>query len=86
MTCMKQEFCIHEKYCQRHIGQNFDSCVLFSRNSKPMTNEENLRSCSTEDLAGAIYEWYSLGFTRGKNGKKLNSVTEVVEWLKQPHR
>ena len=40
MTCMKQEFCIHEKYCQRHIGQNFDSCILFSRNSKPMTNKE----------------------------------------------
>lgn len=90
MTCTKQEFCIHEKYCQRHIGQNFDGCILFSRhlfsrNGKPMINEEWLRICTTEELAGAIYEWYTLGYTRGKNGKKLNSITEVVEWLKGKH-
>ena len=52
----------------------------------PMTNEEWMRSATFEELAGSIYEWYYLGFTRGKNGKKLNSVTEVVEWLKQPHK
>lgn len=50
-----------------------------------LTNAEWLRSCSDEELAGAIYEWYSLGFTRGKNGKKLNSITEVVNWLKEAH-
>ena len=50
-----------------------------------MTNEEWMRSATFEELAGAIYEWYSLGFTRGKNGKKLNSITEVVEWLKEEH-
>ena len=49
------------------------------------TNEEWLRSATFEELAGAIYEWYSLGYTRGKNGKKLNSITEVVEWLKEKH-
>ena len=54
MTCMKQEFCIQEKYCQRHIGQNFDSCILFSRNSKPMTNEEHIHSLNTEQLAEFI--------------------------------
>lgn len=84
MTCMKQEFCIHEKYCQRHIGQNFDSCILFSRNSKPMTNEEWLRSATTEQLAEWIYHeryvwsdgWYEQnGFT----------VNDVVDFLKQPH-
>ena len=52
---------------------------------KPQTNEEWLWSATTEELAGTIYEWYSLGFTRGKNGKKLNSITEVVEWLKEEH-
>lgn len=51
-----------------------------------LTNEEWLRSATFEELAGAIYEWYTLGYTRGKNGVKLNSITEVVEWLKQPHR
>ena len=50
-----------------------------------MTNEEFLRSTTTEELAGAIYEWFTLGFTRGKNGKKLNPITEVVEWLKEIH-
>ena len=53
---------------------------------KPMTNEEWLRSATFEELAGAIYEWYTLGYTRGKNGKKLNSITEVVEWLKEIYK
>ena len=85
MTCMKQEFCIHEKYCQRHIGQNFDSCILFSRNSKPITNEEWLRSATFEELAGAIYEWHSAGYTSGRVGLGLNPITEIVEWLKEKH-
>lgn len=50
-----------------------------------LNNEEWLRSATFEELAGAIYEWHSLGYTRGKNGKKLNSITEVVEWLKEIH-
>jgi hypothetical protein len=52
---------------------------------EPMPNEEWLRSATFEEIAGAIYEWYTLGYTRGKNGKKLNSITEVVEWLKEKH-
>lgn len=51
-----------------------------------MTNEEFMRSTTTEELAGAIYEWFTLGFTRGKNGKKLNPITEVVEWLTEIHK
>ena len=51
----------------------------------PQTNEEMLRGCTFEEMAGAIYEWYTLGYTRGKNGVKLNSITEVVEWLKEKH-
>ena len=50
-----------------------------------LNTEEWLRSATTEELAGAIYEWYSLGYTRGKNGKKLNPITEVVEWLTEIH-
>ena len=49
------------------------------------TNEEWLRSATFEELAGAIYEWYSQGHIEGKVGKQLSSVTRVVEWLKQPH-
>ena len=92
MTCMKQEFCIHEKYCQRHIGQNFDSCILFSRNSKPITNEEYLRSRTTEQLAEFIADvCYGLLDDVWSNGGDTSCdyrETEKnywVEWLKQPH-
>lgn len=49
-----------------------------------MTNEEWLRSATTEELAGKIYAWHTKGYARGKNGLPLNPITEVVEWLKQP--
>jgi len=45
---------------------------------QPMTNEEYLRSCTTEQLAEAIYEcvmthpWHI-------------SKEVILEWLKQPH-
>lgn len=51
---------------------------------KPHTNEEWLRSATFEEMAGAIYEWHTKGYARGKNGLPLNPITEVVEWLKQP--
>ena len=52
---------------------------------KPQTNEEMLRGCTFEEMAGAIYEWYSQGHIEGKVGKQLSSVTRVVEWLKEKH-
>ena len=52
---------------------------------EPMTTEEWLRSATFEELAGAIYEWYSQGHIEGKVGKQLSSVTRVVEWLKEKH-
>lgn len=94
MTCMKQEFCIHEKYCQRHIGQNFDSCILFSRNSKPMTNEEWLRTATTEELVQAIHLMTTFCYVCGKEGvdykrcyfhKKCTGPKEIAEWLKEKH-
>ena len=51
-----------------------------------MTNEEYIRSCSFEELAGAIYEWYSAGYTTGRVGLPLNSITGIVEWLKEEHK
>ena len=75
------------KFQEDCVDYGWQGCRKFTHNQrKPMTNEEYLRSCSFEELAGAIYEWYSLGFTRGKNGKKLNSVTEIVGWLKEIHK
>ena len=51
----------------------------------PMTNEEYIRSCTFEELAGAIYEWHSAGYTTGRVGLPLNSITGIVEWLKEKH-
>ena len=87
MTCMKQEFCIHEKYCQRHIGQNFDSCILFSRNSKPMTEQEWLQTATTEQLA----EWIASVVQKAISIKENNGIVMLEsaiwwgEWLKHPH-
>ena len=89
MTCMKQEFCIHEKYCQRHIGQNFDSCILFSRNSKPMTNEEWLKSLDTEGLVDYLYEVHKGGDSVERQ-RWIERHREQVKmqfrgWLKEIH-
>lgn len=79
MTCMKQEFCIHEKYCQRHIGQNFDSCILFSRNSKPQTNEEYMQTCSSDELANTIFRLIV-------HGTVIRPDREYIKkWLKEKH-
>ena len=50
-----------------------------------VTNEEYFRSCTFDELAGEIYEWYSAGYTTGRVGLPLNSITEIVEWLKEKH-
>lgn len=52
---------------------------------EPLTNEERLRQCTFEELAGEIYEWYSAGYTTGRVGLPLNSITVIVEWLKEKH-
>jgi len=53
--------------------------------TEPLTNEEYIRSCTFEELAGAIYEWHSAGYTTGRVGLPLNSITGIVEWLKEKH-
>ena len=50
-----------------------------------MTNEEYIRTCTFDELAGAIYEWHSAGYTTGRVGLPLNSITGIVEWLKEKH-
>ena len=50
---------------------------------EPLTSEEYIRTCSTEELVGEIYEWYSQGHIEGKIGKPLSSPTRVIEWLKE---
>ena len=57
----------------------------FYKPKKPQTNEEWLRSATFEEMAGAIYEWHSAGYTKGRIGLPLNPITEIVEWLKEKH-
>lgn len=60
-----------------------DRCA--NSDDRPQTNEKYIRSCTFEELAGEIYEWYSAGYTTGRVGLPLNSVTGIVEWLKEKH-
>lgn len=74
------------KFVEDCVDYGWDGCRKFTpKRSTPMTNEEWLRSAPFEELAGAIYEWYSSGWVKGKNKKSMKPITEVVEWLKQPH-
>lgn len=52
---------------------------------EPMTNEEYLKSCNTEQLADIIADFYLLGFTHGHNQMDITSRTKWAEWLKQPY-
>ena len=76
--------------CGNKLSGVCGACTLFNicRNNEianlPKSNIEWMREASMEEVAGAIYEWYTKGYARGKNGLPLNPITEVVEWLKQP--
>lgn len=74
------------KFVEDCVDYGWDGCRKFTpKPSEQMTNEQWLRSATFEEMAGAIYEWHSAGYTTGRVGLGLNPVTEVVEWLKQPH-
>ena len=64
-----------------------DNCNRYLPKDRPIvqTNEEWLRSATFEELAGAIYEWHSAGYTSGRVGLGLSPITEIVEWLKEKH-
>ena len=66
-----------------HYGEEW--CSACNGTGEVQTNEEWLRSATFDELAGAIYEWHTKGYARGKNGLPLNSITEIVEWLKEKH-
>lgn len=66
-------FTIHGADCDQCNGKGI---------IEPMTNEEHLRSCTTEQLATflAIVQYDGTDLTL-----KKNHVEKWVEWLKQPH-
>ena len=84
---MKCEQCDHRTYC----NHNEDDCSYFVRShfkSIEQTNEEWLRSTSTEELAEFLFEIGEYGWleeiaeNQGHGG--LHSV-DVVKWLKEVH-
>lgn len=66
---------------------NIDICTLGSpcphQRSTPMTEQEYLQTCDTEELATflAIVQYDGTDLTL-----KKNHVEKWVEWLKQPHQ
>ena len=74
------------KFQENCVDYGWQDCKKFTpKPSEPMTNEEWLRSATFEEMAGAIYEWRSAGYTKGRLGLGLNPITEIVEWLKEKH-
>ena len=62
--------------------------------AKPMTNEEHLKSCTTEQLAEEIvnltlldkYKLYDqMESAEYEHGIGVGAKKVIVEWLKQPH-
>lgn len=73
------------KFVENCVDYGWQGCRKFTpKPTEPMTNEEWMRSATFEELAGAIYEWHTKGYARGRLEVDLNPITEVVEWLKQP--
>lgn len=74
--------CEYLKFCARS-GIETVGCDRYKRDTT--TNEEWLRSATTEQLADVIADFYLLGFTHGHNQMDITSRTKWTEWLKQPH-
>ena len=74
--------CEYLRYCARS-GIEDVGCDRYKKDTT--TNEEWLRSATFEEMAGAIYEWHSAGYTKGRIGLPLNPITEIVAWLKEIH-
>ena len=73
---------------------HIDICTLGSpcphQRSTPMTEQEYLQTCTTEQLADVFFEYRYVNATpRQKLWMSASEEcikTDIVEWLKQPHR
>ena len=83
--CVKIK-CDDCKFVEDCVDYGWDSCKKFTpKQSVVQTNEEWLRSASTEQLADVIADFYLLGYTNGYNETDIAPKKKWVEWLKQPH-
>ena len=91
LICKRVDECENGKLCTmlRHdVGENVKllGCSYFEP-KKPMTNEEYLKTCTTEQLA----EWIASVVQKAISIKESNGIVMLEsaiwwdEWLKQPH-
>lgn len=86
---------------EEHMGTvlyGTEQCDECDGTGEVLTNEEYLRSCTTEQLAERLASTFDLCgagchhcflanvcLTKAKNGNCLTQEQMIVEWLKQPH-
>ena len=84
MTCKRSKQCDNADLCRFAQSDDYNllggSCFTLKG---PQTNEEWLRSASTEELAYILRDTYLLGYTHGHNGADIHGGWS--EWLKQLH-
>lgn len=77
--------CKFYSICGGRLNETVENCVRFK--SVEQTNEEWLRSCTTEQLVSFLL-WYPNN-VHGYPKPKMSIAEEenaIREWLKQPHR
>jgi hypothetical protein len=88
------------KFVEECVDYGWDGCRKFTPTpSEPMTNEEYLKSCNTEQLAEYLANTFDLCgagchncflanvcLTKAKNGNCLTQEQIIFEWLKQLHQ
>lgn len=81
-SCSPREGCTAEK--------NRTECRFY----QPMTEQEYIQTCNTEQLVHVIHLMTTCCYVCGKDGvdykrcyfhKKCTGPKEIEEWLKQPH-
>lgn len=92
MTCKRSEQCDHADLCQ--FAKSTDYNLLGGSCFEPkdqQTNEEYLKSCTTEMLAVAIFKAICISAEmihceitlENRSGTELKEA--IYEWLQQPH-
>ena len=97
MKCKLSEKCKFGnlcKYATRHDSLTVLGCSSF-KTKEPMTNEEYIRSCSTEELAKLIYKiavtdvlmdrFFTAEIVNAEIVDVDSGIKEAKAWLKEKH-
>ena len=95
MKCPKFNKCGETEFCEMRMG---NECMLGSPctyQKEPLTNEEYIRSCSTEELAKLIYKiavtdvlmdrFFTAEMVNAEIVDEQSGVKEAEAWLKEKH-